>query len=130
MSIWDFFVWFFWFYIAISCIWIFITVIIDVFRDESLNGWAKALWVLFLVFLPFLAALVYLIARGRSMSARSAARARADSESANAYIRSVAGSGSAASEIESAKRLLDSGAITTEEFGVLKANALRVPAAA
>jgi hypothetical protein len=133
VSIWDFFVWFFWFYIAISCIWIFITVIIDVFRDESLNGWAKALWVLFLVFLPFLAAFIYLIARGRSMSARSAARAREASESTNEYIRSVAGTGSAlsaTSEIESAKRLLDTGAITSEEFAVLKANALRVPATA
>ena len=131
MTIWDFFVWFFWFYIVISCIWIFITVIIDVFRDETLNGWAKALWVLFLVFLPFLAAFIYLIARGRSMSERSAARARAASESTNEYIRSVAATSSApsaASEIESAKRLLDTGAITSEEFSVLKANALRVPA--
>jgi uncharacterized SAM-binding protein YcdF (DUF218 family) len=131
VSIWDFFVWFFWFYIAISCIWIFITVIIDVFRDPTLNGWAKALWVLFLVFLPFLAAFIYLIARGRSMSERSAARAREASESTNDYIRSVAGTSSApsaASEIESAKRLLDTGAITAEEYGVLKANALRVPA--
>jgi uncharacterized SAM-binding protein YcdF (DUF218 family) len=131
VSIWDFFVWFFWFYIAISCIWIFITVIIDVFRDHTLNGWAKALWVLFLVFLPFLAAFIYLIARGKSMSERSAARAREASESTNDYIRSVAGTSSApsaASEIESAKRLLDTGAITAEEYGVLKANALRVPA--
>jgi hypothetical protein len=128
MTIWDFFVWFFWFYIAISCIWIFITVIIDVFRDHTLNGWAKALWVLFLVFLPFLAAFIYLIARGRSMSERSAARAREASESTTDYIRSVASTTSAASEIESAKRLLDTGAITSEEYGVLKANALRGPA--
>ena len=131
MSIWDFFVWFFWFYIAISCVWIFITVLIDVFRDDTLNGWAKALWVLFLVLLPFLAAFIYLIARGQSMSARSSARAREASETTNEYIRSVAGTSSgssATSEIESAKRLLDSGAITSEEFAVLKANALRVPA--
>jgi hypothetical protein len=126
VNIWDFFVWFFWFYIAISCIWIFITVIIDVFRDETLNGWAKALWVLFLVFLPFLAAFIYLIARGRSMSARSAARATEAAESTNAYIRSVAGAGSPTSEIESAKRLLDTGAITSEEYEVLKANAMAV----
>jgi len=130
VSIWDFFVWFFWFYIAISCIWIFITVIIDVFRDHTLNGWAKALWVVFLVFLPFLAAFIYLIARGRSMAQRNAARAREAAEGTNAYIRSVATTGSATSEIESAKRLLDSGAITAEEFATLKANALRVPAAA
>ena len=130
MSIWDFFVWFFWFYIAVTCIWIFITVFIDIFRDETLNGWAKALWVVFLVFLPFLAAFIYLIARGRSMAQRNAARAREAAEGTNAYIRSVATTGSATSEIESAKRLLDSGAITAEEFATLKANALRVPAAA
>lgn len=131
MTIWDFFVWFFWFYIVISCIWIFITVIIDVFRDETLNGWAKALWVLFLVFLPFLAAFIYLIARGKGMAARGVARQREAQGSTDDYIRSVAGSGSASSpaaEIESAKRLLDTGAITSEEFSVLKANALRAPA--
>jgi hypothetical protein len=68
-------VWFFWFYVAIACIWVFITVFADLFRDRSLNGLAKAVWVLFLVFVPFLAALVYLIARGRGMGERSAARA-------------------------------------------------------
>jgi ABC-type multidrug transport system fused ATPase/permease subunit len=124
VSIWDFFVWFFWFYIAITCIWIFITVFIDIFRDSTLNGWAKALWVIFLVFLPFLAAIIYLIARGRSMSARSAARAAEAAESTNAYIRSVASTGSATAEIESAKRLLDSGTITADEFAALKAKAL------
>jgi putative oligomerization/nucleic acid binding protein len=129
VNIWDFFVWFFWFYIAITCIWIFITVFIDIFRDGTLNGWAKAIWVLFLVFLPFLAAFIYLIARGRSMAARSAARAREAAESSNEYIRSVAGTGSSASEIESAKRLLDSGAITAEEYATLKAKALQAPAA-
>lgn len=129
MTIWDFFVWFFWFYIAITCIWIFITVFIDIFRDGSLNGWAKAFWVIFLVFVPFLAAIIYLIARGRSMAARSAARARESAESTNEYIRSVAAGSSATSEIESAKRLLDAGTITTAEFNQLKANALQAPAA-
>ena len=129
MTIWDFFVWFFWFYIAISCIWIFITVIIDVFRDETLNGWAKALWVLFLVFLPFLAAFIYLIARGKGMAGRGVARQREATEYTDDYIRSVAGSGSAPSptaEIESAKRLLDAGAVTHAEYDQLKANAMAV----
>ncbi|HEY5223685.1 MAG TPA: SHOCT domain-containing protein [Microbacteriaceae bacterium] len=123
MTIWDFFVWFFWFYIAISCTWIFITVIIDVFRDPALNGWAKALWVLFLVFLPFLAAFIYLIARGRSMSARRAGEHGQAQAEANEYIRTVAGS-SPAAEIEKAKGLLDSGVITQAEFDSLKAKAL------
>ncbi len=127
MTVWDFFVWFFWFYVLITCIWIFITVIVDVFRDHTLNGWAKALWVIFLVILPFLGAFVYLIARDRSMAERGAQRSREATAETTDYIRTVAGTNSAAGEIESAKRLLDSGAITQAEYEVLKANALRVP---
>jgi hypothetical protein len=127
VTVWDFFVWFFWFYVLITCIWIFITVIVDIFRDHTLNGWAKTLWVIFLVVLPFLGAFVYLIARGRSMAQRGAERSRAATAETTDYIRSVAGANSAAAEIESAKRLLDSGAITQSEYDVLKANALGVP---
>ena len=72
VSIWDFLVWFFWFYVTITCLWIFFWVLIDMFRDETLTGWAKALWVLFLVFVPFFAVIVYLIARRGSISARAA----------------------------------------------------------
>jgi hypothetical protein len=128
MSFWDFLVWLFWFYIVVACIWIFITIIIDVFRDHTLNGWAKALWVLFLVILPFLAAFIYLIARGKSMGQRNMERA-AQAQADNAeYIRSVAGSSggsSAAAEIEKSKQLLDSGAITQAEYDALKAKALQ-----
>ena len=125
-NFWDFLVWIFWFYVIVSCIWIFITVFIDIFRDPTLNGWAKALWVLFLVFFPFLAAFIYLIARGRSMTQRNMERAQAMNAQQNEYIRSVAGTGqSAAGEIESAKRLLDSGAITQAEYEALKAKALQ-----
>lgn len=123
VNIWEFLLWLFWIYIAVACIWIFITIIIDIFRDPGLNGWAKALWVLFLVFLPFLAAFIYLIARGRSMTERRIAESREAQEAANSYIREVAGS-SPSSEIESAKKLLDSGAITQAEFQALKAKAL------
>lgn len=126
-SFWDFLVWLFWFYVIVACIWIFITVFIDIFRDNTLNGWGKALWVLFLVFLPFLAAFIYLIARGRGMAERNAARA-AEAQAANAdYIRSVAASSSssAAAEIEKGKQLLDSGAISQAEFDALKAKALQ-----
>lgn len=124
-TLWDFIVWLFWFYVIIACIWIFITVFIDIFRDSELNGWAKALWVLFLVFVPFLAAFIYLIARGRGMTQRNMERAQAMNAQQNEYIRSVAGTGqSAAGEIESAKRLLDSGAITQDEFDALKRRAL------
>jgi hypothetical protein len=125
-SIWDFLVWIFWFYVIVSCIWIFITVFIDLFRDKTLSGWAKALWVLFLVFVPFLAAFIYLIARGKGMAERNMAQAQAVNAQQAEYIRSVAGGQqSAAAEIESAKRLLDSGAITSAEYEALKAKALQ-----
>ena len=69
-NFWEFLLWVFWLYILFACIWIFITIIIDLFRDHTLNGWGKALWVIFLVIFPFLAALIYLIARGRGMTQR------------------------------------------------------------
>lgn len=124
-NIWEFLWWMFWVYVAIACIWIFITIIIDIFRDSSLNGWGKALWVLFLVFLPFLAAFIYLIARGRGMTERRVAEMKDAQAAQNSYIREVAGaSSSPTAEIESAKKLLDSGAITQSEFDSLKAKAL------
>ena len=124
MTIWDFLVYAFWFYIWFSCIFIFITVIIDVFRDHSLNGWAKALWLIFLLVLPFLGAIIYLIARGRSMSERKLAEVQAAQAAQNSYIQSVAGTASPTDEIAKAKALLDSGAISDEEFTKLKAAAL------
>ena len=124
MSFWDFLIWSFWFYLVIVCITIFIRVIIDVFRDPELNGWAKALWVLFLVIFPFLAAFIYLIALGGRMAQRSMAGMAQAQQANDQYIRSVAGSSSPANEIEAGKRLLDSGAITPAEFEALKTKAL------
>jgi hypothetical protein len=126
MNIWEFFLWIFWIYILIACIWIFITIIVDVFRDPGLNGWGKALWVIFLVVLPFLAALIYLIARGKGMTQRELERRGQAQKDADSYIRSVAGASAASptAEIESAKKLLDSGTITPAEFDSLKAKAL------
>jgi hypothetical protein len=125
MTIWDFLVWFFWFYILIACIWIFITVIIDIFKDHELGGWGKALWIIFLVFLPFLAAFIYLIARGKGMASRRM-KESVDAQAENAkYIQSVAATTTSPSaEIESAKKLLDSGAITQAEYDALKSKAL------
>lgn len=127
MNIWEFFVWLFWIYILITCIWIFITVIIDIFRDHTLNGWAKALWIIFLVFLPFLAAFIYLIARGSGMAQRRAAEVSQAQAANDDYIRSVAGGGgsSATAEIAKGKQLLDEGTITQAEFDTLKAKALQ-----
>ncbi|MSR97530.1 PLDc N-terminal domain-containing protein [Arthrobacter sp. BL-252-APC-1A] len=96
----------------------------DLFRDDSMNGWVKAVWVFFLLFLPYITALVYVIARGRSMAARSAQRASESQEQAAAYIRRTAGTQNAAEQISSAKSMLDEGLITSDEFGRLKAKAL------
>jgi ABC-type multidrug transport system fused ATPase/permease subunit len=124
VGIFDFFVWMFWVYITIACIWIFITIIIDVFRDPALSGGGKALWVLFLVFVPFLAAFIYLIARGAKMSQRQVEQAQKAQAETNSYIRDVAGTASPSAEIESGKRLLDSGTISQAEFDTIKASAL------
>lgn len=98
----------------------------DLFRDRSLSGLAKAVWLIFLVFLPVLTALVYLIARGSGMAARAEASAADSRASTEDYIRSVAGTTASETEqIAQAKRLLDAGAITGEEFETLKAAALK-----
>ena len=106
-------------------IWILITILSDLFRDHELSGWAKAVWVLFLVFIPFLTALIYLIARGSGMAERNL-KAQANAQKQfNQYVQDVAGSGgSPADQIAQAKQLLDSGAIDQAEFESLKAKAL------
>ncbi|HEX6744727.1 MAG TPA: PLD nuclease N-terminal domain-containing protein [Solirubrobacteraceae bacterium] len=112
-----FFTWVVW-------IWIMIVILTDVFRRRDISGWVKALWVVFLIVLPFLGALVYLIAQHDGMSQRQADAARGQKEQMDDYVRSVAGSGGAAAEIDKAKQLLDSGAINQTEFDALKAKAL------
>ena len=96
----------------------------DIFRDDSMNGWLKAVWIFFLLFVPYLTALVYVIARGKGMAARSARRAHESEEQTAQYIRQTAGTQSASEQISSAKSLLDDGLITNDEFGRLKAKAL------
>ncbi|GII98899.1 phospholipase D-like protein [Sediminihabitans luteus] len=98
-------------------------IIGDLFRDRELSGWWKAVWIIFLFVLPFLSALVYLIARGRGMAQRQIAAVEQAKSETNDYIRSVA-SASPADQIAQAKQLLDSGAISEAEFQVLKAKAL------
>ncbi|ONM48821.1 SHOCT domain-containing protein [Nocardia donostiensis] len=98
-------------------------ILVDLFRDHSLSGFAKVLWIVGLVVLPYLTAFGYLIARGRSMAERAQAARRDDQRAAEEYIRQVAGK-SPAAQITDAKALQDSGAITDAEFEQLKANAL------
>ena len=109
-------------------IWIIILfhVLGDLFRDHSLSGVTKTLWVLFLVFLPFVAAFVYLIVRGQGMAERSAAQQQRAQEQFAGHVRDVAGNGAATptEQIARAKELLDAGTIDQAEFDRLKAKAL------
>jgi hypothetical protein len=97
----------------------------DLFSDRSLSGWGKAGWAILLIFVPWLGALIYLIARGRSMTERQAAAAADLDAQQREYIQQVAGTSQGpAHEIARAKELLDSGALTQEEFDALKSKAL------
>ncbi|MDI3213294.1 PLDc N-terminal domain-containing protein [Arthrobacter sp. AL12] len=122
---WDILLWSFWFFIWIAALMVWFRCLFDLFGDRSLSGWGKAGWVVLLVFVPWLGALIYLIARGRSMTERQMA-AVADQQAAQQdYIQQVAGkSASPASQIADAKALLDSGAISQTEYESLKAKAM------
>ncbi|MGC4153584.1 MAG: SHOCT domain-containing protein [Propionicimonas sp.] len=122
-NIWDFLWMFFTIFVFFAWLMALFTIIGDLFRDRELSGWAKALWLLALIFVPFLTALVYLIARGKGMAERAGAQAKAQQAAADDYIRSVAGS-SPTTELTQAKALLDSGAISAAEFEALKAKIL------
>ena len=124
-SFWDIIWWFLWIFFFMAYLFALFAVIADLFRDHKLNGWWKAVWIIFLIFLPFLTALIYLIARGKSMAERSAAAAAESQQATNAYIRQAAGTSSSPSEeIAKAKALLDAGSITQAEYDALKAKAL------
>lgn len=122
-TIWDTIWWFLTIFIFVAYLMALFSIITDLFRDRKLSGIAKAIWLLFLIFLPFLTALAYLIVRGGGMAERANAQAQQTRAATDAYVREVAGTGPAG-EIASAKELLDAGAITQEEFDRLKAAAL------
>jgi UPF0716 family protein affecting phage T7 exclusion len=124
-SFWDFFWLLVWTFFFVMYLMVLFQIIGDLFRDRELSGWWKALWIIFLIIFPFLAAIVYLIARGRGMAERQAGEMRKAQVATDEYIKSVASQGSSpADQIASAKSLLDSGAITQQEFEQLKAKAL------
>lgn len=105
-------------------IWILITILSDLFRDHELSGWAKAAWVLFLVFIPFLTALIYLIARGEGMRDRTI-KAQADAKKHfDEYVREQAHASSPADELHKLAELKDKGALSAEEFDRAKAKLL------
>ncbi|WP_255432281.1 SHOCT domain-containing protein [Cellulomonas sp. SLBN-39] len=122
-TLWEWFLvlmyWFF-FFAYLVILW---QILGDLFRDREASGWAKAGWVVFLIVLPYLAALVYLIARGKGMAERHAQAVQQVRAETDQYIRTVAGT-SPAEQIATAKQLLDSGAIDAAEFAQLKSRAL------
>ena len=124
MDLWSWVAWFFWFFVFFAYLMVLFQIIGDLFRDDSVNGWLKAVWILFLIFVPFLTALIYLIARGAGMQKRSLEQAQAVRAQQDQYIRSTAASASPADEISKAKGLLDSGAISQAEYDALKTKAL------
>ena len=108
-------------------IWILITVLIDVFRSHDLSGWAKALWLVFIVFLPLLGVLIYLIVRGGSMHERAVQAAQAQDAALKEYVQSVAatsGGASTADELAKLADLRDKGVITADQFEAQKAKLL------
>ena len=100
---------------------ILFVIITDLFRDHQLSGWAKAAWVIFLIFVPFLAAFVYLIARGDGMRERSLAAQQEQQKQVDAYIRQTAGSGTPADELTKLSKLHDEKKLSDEEFERAKA---------
>jgi hypothetical protein len=115
-----------WLFLWIIWIFLLVRILIDVFRSHDMNGWAKAGWTIFLVVLPFLAALIYLIARGGSMHERDAQQAAAADQAMRAYVRDAAGSSSSgtAAELEKLASLKDRGVLTESEFQAQKAKLL------
>jgi Phospholipase_D-nuclease N-terminal/Short C-terminal domain len=111
-----FFAWVAWF-------WLLIVVASDVFRRRDIGGWKKAIWLIFMLFLPFIGVFAYLIVNHDEMAERNLERAKAERAQFDDYVKATAGGGPA-SEIERAKQLLDSGAITQTEFDAIKAKAL------
>jgi hypothetical protein len=116
-----------WFFVFIAWLFLLFTLFADIFRSKDMGGWAKALWVLFLIFLPILGSLVYLIVRGRSMHERAAEDYQEREKAFRSYVQEAAGpAGGAgvADELSKLSALRDSGALTADEFEAQKAKLL------
>jgi len=116
--LWAMIVFFAW----VAWIWIVITCFVDLFRRDDVGGWGKAFWVVFIIVLPFLGVLVYLIAQHDGMRERTRKQAQEQQAAFDSYVKQTAGG--SATEIAKAKELLDAGTITDEEFSAIKAKAL------
>ena len=125
-SFWDWFWLMVWWFLFFAFLMVLFRIVGDLFRDRDLGGWGKALWVVFLIFLPVLGSLAYLIARGKGMAERSVREVQEYQSAQADYIRSVAGGAapSPAEQVAKAKELFDAGTITADEFARMKAKAL------
>jgi hypothetical protein len=112
------------FFLLVAWIWILFTIIADLFRDHELSGWWKAVWVFFLIFVPFLAALIYLIARGNGMRDRTIQAQAEAKEQFDTYVREQAQAASPADELHKLSDLKEKGALSQAEFDQAKAKLL------
>jgi hypothetical protein len=123
VTFWEFFWLMVWGFVFVLYLMVLFQVVVDIFRNSALNGWAKAIWVVALFVVPAITALVYIILNGKSMNERELRARSASRGAAEDYIRSIAGP-DPASQISNAKALLDSGAINQAEYEQIKAKAL------
>jgi Short C-terminal domain/Phospholipase_D-nuclease N-terminal len=111
-----------WFFLFFMWIWLLISLFGDIFRSQDLTGWGKAGWIFFMVLVPWLGALIYVIARGKSMQERAIADMAARENATRSYIQGVAGSGSTADELTKLAGLHERGVLTDQEFAAQKAS--------
>lgn len=122
-GLWDVIVSMFWFMLLVAWFWLILSILADLFRDRDMSGWGKALWALFIIVVPWLGALIYLIARGGSMQERERQRALEHQASMRAYLQPQAEQG-LSKELRELAELRDSGVLTPAEYEQAKAKAL------
>ncbi len=115
---------FLWFFLFFIWIWLFITIFSDIIRNKDMSGWSKAIWSVFIIFIPYLGVFVYLIANGGQMQERAAKDCKAQQDASHACIREVAGTGSVADELKNLAALHKAGTINDDEYEKAKAKVI------
>jgi hypothetical protein len=129
-SLGDVFITMVWFMLLFAWIWLLVMIVSDIFRDHDLSGWGKAAWTFFLIVLPWIGALAYLIARGRSMNERSMRQAARQEEELRQFVRSSAATSSVADELAKLNDLRQRGQLSDGDYEQAKARVLGAPAPA
>lgn len=125
MSLWEVMVSIFWFMLLVAWFWLLITIVTDIFRDSQLSGWAKAMWCLFVLVLPWIGVLTYLLVRGRTMNERAMQTAADNEQAFRRYVQQAASSGSGvADELDRLAALYGRGTISAEEYEAAKRRVL------